>query len=95
VVRTSGADLGLEHSVVVLGTVNGASRWPTFDPLIFSGEAQFRDQDNSVVFFFFFFFNYVFSSITFPMLSQKSAPHHSPTHPLPFFGPGVPLYWGI
>jgi hypothetical protein len=20
---------------------------------------------------------------------------HSPTHPLPLFGPGVPLYWGI
>jgi hypothetical protein len=35
VVRTSGADLGLEHSVVVLGTV---CRWPAFDPLFFSGE---------------------------------------------------------
>ena len=47
VVRTSGADLGLEHSVVVLGTVRW---WPAFDPLFFSGgEAQFRDQDNSVV----------------------------------------------
>ena len=46
---------------------------------------------------FFLIFNifyYVFSSITFPMLSQKSPPH-SPTHPFPFFGPGVPLYWGI
>jgi hypothetical protein len=42
----------------------------------------------------FFFIYYVFSSITFPMLSQKSPPH-SPTHPFPFFGPGVPLYWGI
>jgi hypothetical protein len=21
-------------------------------------------------------------------------PPHSPTHPLPLFGPGVPLYWG-
>jgi hypothetical protein len=35
--------------VVVLGAV---CRWPTFDPLFFSvvvgGEAQFRDQDNSV-----------------------------------------------
>jgi hypothetical protein len=42
-----GDDLGLEHSVVVLGTV---CRWPAFDPLFFSGgEAQFRDQDNSVV----------------------------------------------
>ena len=46
VVRTSGADLGLEHSVVVLRTVRW---WPAFDPLFFSGgEAQFRDQDNSV-----------------------------------------------
>ena len=46
-VRTSGADLGLEHSVVVLRTVR---RWPAFDPLFFSGgEAQFRDQDNCVV----------------------------------------------
>jgi hypothetical protein len=45
----------------------------------------------------FFFFYYVFSSITFPMLSQKSPTHtpHFPTHPFPFSGPGVPLYWGI
>jgi hypothetical protein len=42
-----GADLGLEHSVVVLRTV---CCWPAFDPLFFSvGEAQFRDQDNCVV----------------------------------------------
>jgi hypothetical protein len=47
VVRTSGADLGLEHSVVVLRAVR---QWPAFDPLFFSGgKAQFRDQDNSVV----------------------------------------------
>jgi hypothetical protein len=47
VVRTSGADLGLEHSVVVLGTVRW---WPAFDPLFFSGgESHFRDQDNRVV----------------------------------------------
>jgi hypothetical protein len=28
----------------------------------------------------------------------SKVPHthpHSPTHPLPLFGPGVPLYWGI
>jgi hypothetical protein len=38
--------------------------------------------------FFFYIFYYVFSSITFPMLSQKSPtpPPHSPTHPFPFFG---------
>jgi hypothetical protein len=46
-VRTSGADLGLEHSVVVLGPVRW---WLAFDPLFFSGgEAQFGDQDNRVV----------------------------------------------
>ena len=46
VVRTSGADLGLEYSVVVLRMVHW---WPAFDPLFFlGGEAQFRDQDNSV-----------------------------------------------
>jgi hypothetical protein len=47
VVRTSGPDLGLEHSVVVLGTVH---RGPDFDPLFFlGGETQFRDQENRVV----------------------------------------------
>jgi hypothetical protein len=35
VVRTSGADLGLEQSVVVLGVV---PQWPAFDPLFFWGE---------------------------------------------------------
>jgi hypothetical protein len=46
-VRTSCADLRLEQSVAVLGVVR---RCPAFDPLFFSGgEAQFRDQDNSVV----------------------------------------------
>jgi hypothetical protein len=28
----------------------------------------------------------------------KSPPYpspHSPTHPLPLLGPGIPLYWGI
>ena len=46
VVQISGADLGLEHSVVVLGTV---CRWPAFDPLFFSGrKAQLRDQENCV-----------------------------------------------
>jgi hypothetical protein len=32
------------------------------------------------------------------MLYQKSpipTHPHSPTHSLPLFGPGVPLYWGI
>jgi hypothetical protein len=37
-----------------------------------------------------FFIYYVFSSITFPILSQKSpkpSPPHFPTHPFPFFWP--------
>jgi hypothetical protein len=47
VVRTSGADLRLEYSVVALRTMR---QWPAFDPLFFSwGEAQFGDQDNRVV----------------------------------------------
>jgi quinol-cytochrome oxidoreductase complex cytochrome b subunit len=51
-----------------------------------------------LLFLFFSIFYYVFSSFTFPMLYQKSpipTHSHSPTHPLPLFGPGVPLYWGI
>jgi hypothetical protein len=39
---------------------------------------------------FFYIFYYIFSSITFPMLSQKSptpSPHHFPTHPFPCFWP--------
>jgi hypothetical protein len=27
--------------------------------------------------------------------SPPYPPPHSPTHPLPLFGSGVPLYWGI
>jgi hypothetical protein len=48
VVRTSGTDLGLERSVVVLRMVR---QWPTFDPLFYLGvgQAQFWDQDNRVV----------------------------------------------
>jgi hypothetical protein len=47
------------------------------------------------------FFNILFIRY-FPHLHfqcyPKSPPYpptHSPTHPLPLFGPGVPLYWGI
>jgi hypothetical protein len=36
-VRISGADLGLEQSVVVLRAVR---RWPPFDPLFFSGAGR-------------------------------------------------------
>jgi hypothetical protein len=50
-----------------------------------------------IFFFIYLFIYYIFSSITFPMLSQKSpipTPTSLPTHSH-FFGPGVPLYWGI
>jgi hypothetical protein len=44
--------------------------------------------------FFFFllhiFLNYISNAI--PKVSHT--PLHSPTHPFPFSGPGVPLYWG-
>jgi hypothetical protein len=75
---------------------------------------SFKPLVNSTILFFFFFFlggyeflfiyfllfflNWVFISITFPMLSQKYPPRsstRSPTYPLALLGPGVPLYWGI
>jgi hypothetical protein len=64
-----------------------------------SAEARHMEHSpRSQVFFFFSIFYEVFSSFTFPMLYQKSpipTHPHSPTHPHPLFGPGVPLYWGI
>jgi hypothetical protein len=57
-------------------------------------------QEELRVLFFFFFFN-IFIRY-FPHLHfqcyPKSPPYpspHSPTHPFPIFGPGVPVYWGI
>jgi hypothetical protein len=47
VVRTSGADLGLEQSVVVLGAVRW---WPAFDPLFFSGERPNSEMRTIVLF---------------------------------------------
>jgi hypothetical protein len=49
------------------------------------------------IFFFPFFIRYL-AHLHFQWYT-KSPPYpptpHSPTHPLPLFGPGVPLYWGI
>jgi hypothetical protein len=54
------------------------------------------------LFSFRFFFPFFKKIRYFPHLHfqcyPKSSPYpppHSPTHPLPLFGPGVPLYWGI
>jgi hypothetical protein len=38
------------------------------------------------------FLNYISNII--PKVPH-TLPPHSPTHPLPLFGPGIPLYWGI
>jgi hypothetical protein len=45
----------------------------------------------SLIFLLRIFLNYISNAI--PKASHT--PPHSPTHPFPFFGPGVPLYWGI
>jgi hypothetical protein len=49
------------------------------------------------LFFHFFllriFLNYISNAI--PKVPHTLPPPHSPTHPFPLFGPGVPLYWGI
>jgi hypothetical protein len=37
------------------------------------------------------FFTYISNAIP----KVPHTPPHSPTHPLPLLGPGVPLYWGI
>jgi hypothetical protein len=39
------------------------------------------------------FFIYISNAI--PKVPHTLQPPCSPTHPLPLFGPGVPLYWGI
>jgi hypothetical protein len=39
------------------------------------------------------FFIYISNAI--PKVAYTLPKTCSPTHPLPFLGPGVPLYWGI
>jgi hypothetical protein len=56
-----------------------------FSKFFMSRVVSLRD----VFFFFFTFFYYVFSSITFPMLSQKSP--IPPPPPLPY--PSIPIFW--
>ena len=49
------------------------------------------DRDFCMVFLGIFF---IYISNAIPKVPH-TLPRHSPTHPLPLFGPGVPLYWGI
>jgi hypothetical protein len=48
-------------------------------------------------FFLIYFFIRYFPRLHFQCYpkSPPYLPPQSPTHPLPLFGPGVPLYWGI
>jgi hypothetical protein len=48
--------------------------------------------DYILFFYYVFFLNYISNAI--PKVPH-TLPPHSPTHPFPFFGPGVPLNWGI
>jgi hypothetical protein len=40
------------------------------------------------------YFIYISNAIPKDPLPMSS-PTHSPTHPFPLLGPGIPLYWGI
>jgi hypothetical protein len=50
-----------------------------------------------LLFFPFFIRMLIYISKAIPKYPPYPIPTHphSPTHPLPLFGPGVPLYWGI
>jgi hypothetical protein len=55
---------------------------------------------NSFLFKNYFYFNFLLGIFLIYIFQcyPKSPPYpppDSPTHPLPLFGPGVPLYWGI
>jgi hypothetical protein len=67
--------------------------------------SQTSGESHTILFYFILFF-YIQTSFFliryFPHLHfqcyPKGPPYpppQSPTHPLPLFGPGVPLYWGI
>jgi hypothetical protein len=56
-----------------------------------------KDNEHFFFFSFFQFFSLIFFITYFPQLHfqcypKSPPPPHFPTHPLPFFGPGVPLY---
>jgi hypothetical protein len=60
-----------------------------------------QGSERTQVFFVFFLYLFIFIRY-FPRLhfqcypqSPPYPPPQSPTLPLPLFGPGVPLYWGI
>jgi hypothetical protein len=47
------------------------------------------------ILFFPFFIRYLAHLHLQCYTKSPHTPPHSPTHPLPLFGPGIPLYWGI
>jgi hypothetical protein len=58
-------------------------------------EIMKQGPNRDFLFLFFYlgiFLNYISNAI--PKVPH-TLHHHSPTHPLPPFGPGVPLYWSI
>jgi hypothetical protein len=61
-------------------------------------ETEEKKQMGSHVEFFFFFVFLLGIFLIYISNAIPKVPHtppHCPTHPLPLFGPGIPLYWGI
>jgi hypothetical protein len=55
-----------------------------------AGEIFFLD-----IFFFYYLLDIFYIYISNAIPKVPHTPPHSPTHPLPILGPGIPLYWGI
>jgi hypothetical protein len=69
--------------------------------LIFRRKYYFPQVIHIFHFFFFLLIIFLFSIFLIRYLAHlhfqcyTKSPPYPPTHPLPLFGPGVPLYWGI
>jgi hypothetical protein len=79
--------------------------WPQWAPGMHTGHIHIGKQNTHThkmkihksFFSFLMFFIRYFPHLHFQCYPESSPypPPHSPTPPLPLFGPGVPLYWGI
>jgi hypothetical protein len=58
----------------------------------FKPQPSLQPKNSTLFFKLGIFLVYIFNAI--PKVFHTHPPQ-SPTHPLPLFGPGVPLYWGI